>query len=191
MSGNDITDRVLEGGEYERAKATVRQTFSTALGTKITVAIAGLLVAVALAPAVVLRRELIVAYEGTDSLELIIGRLVLLGVGTVFPAGLLLVRLQYRLAAGSVTPERARRLVRFEDLLMWFVLLGSVFILIGTVLAGIGLVSAGAVERLYDASVGIYRPTNAFGIDVRLVSTLAGVLALTLAILRWLVTRLE
>jgi hypothetical protein len=191
MSGDDITDRVLEGGEYKRAKATVRQTFSIPLGTKITGAVAGLLFAVPLAPAVVLRRELIVAYEGTDSLELIIGRLVLLGVGTVFPAGLLLVRQQYHLADGSVTAERARRLVRFEDLLMWFVLLGSVFILIGTVLAGVALVSTGAVERLYDAGIGIYRPTATFGIDVRLVSALAGVLALVLSALRWLASRAE
>ncbi|PSQ50462.1 hypothetical protein BRD19_00820 [Halobacteriales archaeon SW_7_65_23] len=122
MPQEDIIERVLEGGEYERAKATVNRTFAMPIRTKIAIAIAGLLVTLPVAPAIVLRRTLIVAYEGTDTLELVLGRLALLGMATVFLAGLLLIRQRHVLLGGSLSAERARKLLRIEDLLMWFVI---------------------------------------------------------------------
>jgi hypothetical protein len=184
MSDEKITDRVLDGGEYERAKVTVRQTFSIPLRTKIRAAIGSLLTTVPLGPAVVLRTDVVESYEGTLTFELIIGQLALLGILTVFFAGLLLVRQHYILLADSMTAERARKLVRTEDLLMWFVLLGAVFGLIATALALVPLVSSGAVDSLYDAGVRVYRPTNALGVDVRLVSALGAVFSLVLFALR-------
>lgn len=190
MSDEKITDRVLDGGEYERAKVTVRQTFSIPIRTKIWVAVGGLTATVPLGPAVVLRQDLIESYEGTLTFELILGQLAMLGVVTVFSSGLLLVRQHFLLLADSMTAERARKLVRTEDLLMWFVLLGSVFGLIATVLALVPLLSSGAVDSLYDAGVRVYRPTNALGIDVRLVSALGAVLSLVLLALQaWVESR--
>ena len=190
MSDEKITDRVLEGGEYERAKVTVRQTFSIPIRTKILGAVGGLLATVPLGPAVVLRKDLIESYEGILTFELILGQLALLGVVTVFLSGLLLVWQHYLLVADSITAERARKLVRTEDLLMWFVLLGSVFGLIATVLALVPLVYSGAVDSLYGAGVRVYRPTNALGIDVRLVSALGAVLSTVLfVLLAWVESR--
>jgi len=186
MVRDDIIERVLEGGEYERAKATVNRTFAMSIRTKIAVAIVGLLVTVPVAPAIVLRRNLIVAHEGTDTLELVLGRLALLGMATVFLAGLLLIRQRRVLLGGSLSAERARKLLRIEDLLMWFVLLGSVFGLIAAVLAGLGLVYPGAVEWLYATGVRVYAPTTALGVDVRFVSALGAFMSQSLFLLHML-----
>lgn len=184
MSDENITDRVLEGGEYECAKATVRQMFSIPLRTKIRVSILSLLVTVLLAPAVVLRQDLVAVYEGTRTFDLVLGRLAILGMTTVFLAGVLLVRQQRLILVDSMSAERARKLVRVQDLLMWFVLLGSVFVLIATLLAWFPVVFGGAVDRLYGAGIRIYRPTTVLGLDVRLVSALGGLLSLVLFALR-------
>jgi hypothetical protein len=186
MPREDIIERVLEGGEYERAKATVNRTFAMPIRTKIAMAIAGLLVTLPVAPAIVLRRNLIVAYEGTDTLELVLGRLALLGMATVFLAGLLLIRQRRVLLGGSLSAERARKLLRIEDLLMWFVMLGSLFGLLAAGLACLGLVYPEGVEWLYATGVRVYAPTTALGVDIRFVSALGAFMSQALFLLHML-----
>lgn len=183
MADDKITDQVLSGSEYERTKAVVRRTFPMSLRWKVRTAILGLLVTALIAPAVSLRQAFILELEGTETFRLEIGKLAMLGILTTLGAGLLLVKQEYVLTQGSVTAERARRLVRIEDLLMWFVLLGTVFTVLSTVLVVVGVVSTEAIERLYGASVRVYRPSDAAGVDVRLVSGLGPGLAIVLLVL--------
>jgi hypothetical protein len=185
VDDEEVSRRIVDGEPYQRAELTVRRTFPLSLGQKIQIASGALAASVVIAPALFLRRGLIRSIEGTgplpETLGLVIVTLALLGILTTFAAGLVLVRQEYVVSRRSLTAEQARRLVRVEDVVMWFVLQGATFILIAAAAAVVGLLSPDAVKRLYGYGVTVYQPSTTFGIDARLVSGLGVVLAAVLS----------
>jgi hypothetical protein len=171
-TGDDVADRILTGDAYDRAEVTVRRTFPLPIESKIRAAVGILAVSGLLAPALVLSRGRIQSFEGSETLSLTIAVLALVGVVTAFGGGLLLVAQLAAVHRRSLSDAEARRLVRTEDVLMWFIVQGAAFVLIPVVLAVIGVVSAGAIETLYGYSVRVYRPSGLPGVDARLVSVL-------------------
>ena len=106
--------------------------------------------------------------------------LALLGVVVTFGAGLLLVRQLYAVHQRALSEPEARRLVRTEDVLMWFVAQGGAFVLIPVGLAVTGFLSAGTIETLYGYGVTVYQPSRTVGVDARPVSALGVGLAAVL-----------
>lgn len=182
---DDIARRILDGDSYEQAEATVKRTFPISVGRKIQTAIVGLLISALLGPFLLLQREAIVALEGGDPVAFRLGTFSLLGIVTVFVAGLVLIGLESRARSLSATPDRARRLVRIEEMIMWYQLLGLGFVVIATAIAVVGLVSTDTVRLLYEFGVPVYGPAGTVPVDVRVISGLGGMLAILLALLRW------
>jgi hypothetical protein len=185
VDDEEVSKRIVDGEPYPRAELTVRRTFPLSLDQKIQVASGALAASAVIAPALFLRRGLIRSIEGTGSLPetlgLVVVTLALLGILTTFTAGLVLVRQGYVVSHRSLTAEQARRLVRVEDLVMWFILQGGAFILIAATASIVGLLSPDAIERLYGYGVAVYQPSTTFGVDARLVSGLGTVLAAVLS----------
>lgn len=188
VSDDDIAERVLEGDAYELAAMTIRRTFAVSLRRKVHLAVGVLTVSVLLGPALFARRNLIRSFEGTRSLAETLGLsitvLALFGVLTTFVAGLLLVRHRYVVRRRTLDRDRARRMIRVEDVLMWFLLQGTVFVLIAVAASLLGVLSPETVQTLYANGVVVYRPAGV-GVDARTVSVLGGLLALILSTL-WL-----
>lgn len=181
---DDVSQRILEGDAYEEAVVTVRQTFPVGLDRKVHIAVGTLATAGVVAPALFLTREYVAAVTGADSLSATLSPTVttlgLAGVVVTFGAGVVLVRQQYVVRHGSPSEERARRLVRLEDMVMWFVVQGAAFIAIPTTVSVLTVVSTAAVDSLYDSGINAFGPAGATGIDARLVSGLGVVLATVL-----------
>lgn len=187
-SDDEIAEQLLEGGPYERARLSTKQMVSLSLDGKVLLAVVTLGLSTLLAPGVLVRRDLIRSLEGAGELDLAFGLLALNGILTTFLGGLLLVRQQYVLRERSLTEEQARKLLRLEDLFALVVILGGMFIGTSLLLVAIGLLSPDATETLYANDIRIYRPDEAIGADIRLVSGLGGILAAVLAVL-WRLAR--
>ena len=183
MVDDDIAQRVLNGDSYEQAAAIVTRAFPISLEKKIQLGIGGLLVSGLLAPLLSLQRDAIVAAEGAVPVAFRLGTFVLLGILTVFIAGLLLIGLESRVRAVS-TLERARKFVRVEELIMWYQLLGLAFVVIGTATAAVGLISTDTIRLLYEYDVFVYGSAGFVLIDVWAISATGGVLAVVLFVLR-------
>jgi hypothetical protein len=179
---NDLTDRILEGTAYDQATATVNRTFPFSIGRKIRIASGILAASALLAPALYISRGRIRSIEGVEGLAEVFGlriaTLALLGVITSASAGLVLIRQHAVVRRGSLDEERAQRLVRIEDVLMWFVIQGGAFVLIAVGLAVVGTVSAEAIDTLYQSGVMVYQTSGL--VDARAVSALGGVFAVVL-----------
>mgnify|MGYP005855908049 FL=1 len=183
MVDDDIAHRVLEGDTYEQAAVVVTRAFPISLERKIQLGIAGLLVSVLLAPLLSLQQDAIVALEGAEPAAFRLGTFVFLGILTVFVAGLLLIGLESRTRSLS-TLDRARKLVRIEEFLMWYQLLGLAFVVIGTAIAAAGLVSTDLVRLLYEFDVQVYGSAGIVLIDVWAISGIGGLMAMALVGLR-------
>jgi len=177
---DDIAKTLVEGDSYEQAALSVSRMVPLSLDTKIRIAIGSLALSVVVAPGVVLRRDLVRSLEGTGSLSLTLGLLVLNGILTTALGGSLLVRQRYMISQGSLSAQQARKQVRIEDFFMSFVLLGALFIIVPAAMILVGVLSPSAVETLYDNGINIYVPERAIDIDVRLVSATGGVLAVVM-----------
>jgi hypothetical protein len=177
---DDIAETLVEGDSYEQAALAVSRMVPLSLDTKIRIAIGLLALSGAIAPAVLLRRDLVRSLEGTGSLSLTLGLLVLNGIITITLAGLLLVRQRYILTRRSLSSREARKLVRLEDFLVLFVLLGGLFVVAPLLLAVVGLVSPSTVEIFYANDINIYQPDETLGIDLRAISAAGGFLAIVL-----------
>lgn len=179
---NDLTDRILKGTTYDRAAATVDRTFPFSIGRKIRIASGVLAASALLAPALYISRGRIRSIEGAESLGEVFGlriaTLALLGVVTSAGAGLVLIRQHAVVHRRSLDEEQAQRLVRIEDVLMWFVIQGGAFVLIAVGLVVVSAVSAEAIDTLYQYGVMVYQ-TSGF-VDARAVSALGGALAVVL-----------
>jgi hypothetical protein len=179
---NDLTDRILEGTAYDQATATVNRTFPFSIGRKIRIASGILAASALLAPALYISRGRIRSIEGVEGLAEVFGlriaTLALLGVITSASAGLVLIRQHAVVRRGSLDEERAQRLVRIEDVLMWFVIQGGAFVLIAVGLAVVGTVSAEAIDTLYQSGVMVYQTSGL--VDARAVSALGGAFAVVL-----------
>ena len=179
---NDLTDRILEGTAYDQATATVNRTFPFSIGRKIRIASGILAASALLAPALYISRGRIRSIEGVENLAGVFGlriaTLALLGVITSASAGLVLIRQHAVVRRGSLDEERAQRLVRVEDVLMWFVIQGGAFVLIAVGLAVVGTVSAEAIDTLYQSGVMVYQTSGL--VDARAVSALGGAFAVVL-----------
>lgn len=187
MSDQDeISEAVLEGNAYEEAVIRTKQHFPLSLEGKILVCVAGLGLSTLLAPAVWFRRDLALSLEEGATLSEVLGTrlslIALLGIMTILPAGLLLLRQQLLLSRRSYSVEQARDIVRVQEIFMWFAATGVVFVLVAVLLALLGLVSADAVRWLYSNSVVIYRVGEPLALDVRIISAVGGISALVLAL---------
>lgn len=183
MSGepsDDIADTLVEGDSYDQATLAVSRMVPLSLATKIRIAIVSLAVSVTVAPAVLFRQDLVRSLEGTGSLSLTIGLLVLNGILTTALGGCLLVRQRYLIETSSLTAQQARKQVRLEDFYVSFVFLGALFILVPAAMTAVGVLSPSLVEALYDIGVNVYVPEDAFYVDVRLVSATGGTLTAVL-----------
>lgn len=177
---DDIAATLVEGDNYEQAALSVNRMVPLSLDTKIRIAVGSLALSVAVAPAVTFRRDLVRSLEGTDSLSLTLGLLVLNGILTTALGGFLLVRQRYILKKGSLSAQQARKQVRIEDFFVSFVLLGALFIIVPAAMLLVGVLSPSVVETLYDNGIKIYVPEDAIGIDVRIISATGGALAAVL-----------
>jgi len=173
-SDGDPTDRILRGSAYERAAVTVRRTFPFTIAQRIRIAVGVLAVSGLLAPVLYVSRGRIRSFGGTETLSLTIVTLALLGVVTTAAAGLVLVAQLHRINRGSLGDAEARRLVRTEDVVMWFVLQGGTFVFIPVTLAVVGLISADTVETLYGYDVVVYQPSVAVPVSAPWVSGFGG-----------------
>lgn len=184
---DDISKRLLEGDTYEKAQVTVRRTFDVPLDRKISIAAGVLWAAVVVGPAVVYSRDLVRTVEpGVDPTGVYsprIGILALYGILVMFLSGLLLVRHRRVVRSRSLSEQQARRLVRVEDLITWFALLGTTFVAVAVVSTLAGALAPGVVKALYDHGIVLYQPSGTVRIDVRIVSLIGGVLAATLSAL--------
>lgn len=176
-----LTQQLLQGSSYEQAMVNVRRTFPIGIDGKILVAGLALVLAVPFAPLVYYRRELIAELEETESttaaLSVDIGTLAFAGVVSVFGTGLLLAYLRRRVQTVDLDPERARRVVRTEDLLMWVLLQGTAFVLIAVLVAAAGVLAPETVAELYQRDVRLYQRTGLAFIDARVLSGLGGALS--------------
>ncbi len=183
---DDISKAVLEGNAYEEAVIRTKQHFPLSLEGKILVCVVGLGLSTLLAPAVWFRRDLALSLEEGATLSQVLGTrlslIALLGIMTILPAGLLLLRQQLLLSRRSYSVEQARDIVRVQEIFMWFAATGVTFVLVAVLLALLGLVSADAVRWLYSNSVVIYRAGEPLALDVRLISAVGGISALVLAL---------
>jgi hypothetical protein len=177
---DDIAETLVEGDSYQQAALSVSRMIPLSLDTKIRIAIGSLAASLVVAPAVVLRRDLVRSLEGSGSLSLTLGLLVLNGILTTAIGGFLLVRQRYIVSRGSLSAAQARKQVRIEDFFVSFVLLGALFIIVPAVMLLAGLLSPSVVETLYDNGINIYVAEEAINIDVRLVSAAGGTLCAVL-----------
>jgi hypothetical protein len=184
MSDDDISRRILEGSAYEQAVVTVRRTFPVGLEWKIYIALGILATAGLIAPALFVRRAYVSAVTGAESLSAALSPTVVtlsfVGVLVTAATGAILVRQQYVVSRRSLDEERARRLVRVEDVLMWFLLQGAALVAVPTAVSLLAVVSTGAVETLYATGIKAFGPAGAVGVDARLVSGLGVTLAVVL-----------
>ena len=176
-----LTQQLLQGSTYEQATVNVRRTFPIGINGKMLVAGLALALTVPFAPLVYYRRELIAELEGTESttaaLSVDIGTLAFAGIVSVFGTGLLFAYLRRRIQSIDLDPERARRVVRIEDLLMWVLLQGTAFVLIAVLVAAAGVLAPETVADLYQQDVRLYQRTGLAFIDARLLSGLGSVLS--------------
>lgn len=193
MSGDDdITDRLLSGDAHDEAVLTVRRAFRLSGDQRILLAVGVLLYATLLWPGLVLGRDTMAtleptALQGGESPVLV--TLVAFGLlSTVAPA-VLLVGIQYSYVARSLDVDEARRLIRIEDFVTYFLLQGALFIVVPTTLVLVGSVVPGVAETLYGYNVRIYRPGETLSLDAGPVSATGGGLGLALAALRFFVSR--
>ncbi len=181
---DDLTEQVLKGTTYDRAAVMVNRTFPISIGRKIRIAAGVLAASALLAPALYLSRGRIRSIEGVDGLTEVFGLriavLALLGIVTTVGAGMILVRQRAVVRRRSLDERQAQRLVRIEDVLMWFVVQGGAFVLIAVLLAVIGVVSAEAIYTLYGYEVMVYQQSSFIRVDARAVSALGGALAVVL-----------
>lgn len=177
---DDIAETLVEGDSYEQAVLSENRMVPVSLDTKIRLAIGTLALSTTVAPAVMLRRDLVRSLEGTDTLSLTLGLLVLNGILTTGLGGVLLVRQRYVVDRRTLTPREAQKLVRIEDFLVSFVLFGGLFIAASVALTVVGLLSPSTVETLYDTGVRIYVPDETLDIDLRLISGAGGLSAVLL-----------
>lgn len=187
MSDRDeISEAVIEGNAYEEALVRTKQTFPLSLKQKIQTCIIGLLVSTLLAPAVWVRRDLALTLEAGATVSEVLGTrlslLTLLGIFTVLPVGLLLLRQLALLDRRSYSVEEARDIIRVQEIFMWFGAMGITFILIPVILALVGVVSPDTVHWLYSHTVVIYRVGEPLAVDVRITSAFGGLSALLLAV---------
>ncbi|ERG89036.1 MAG: hypothetical protein J07HX5_01187, partial [halophilic archaeon J07HX5] len=138
-----LTNQLLDGSTYEQATVNVRRTFPLTIDQKILIAPASLALAVLFAPLLYYRRALVTELEDANStaaaLTIDAGALAFGGIISVSGAGVLLLYLRKRIQAVDLNPERARRVVRVEDLLMWVLLQGGAFIIIAVAVAAFGV----------------------------------------------------
>lgn len=191
MSGDDdISKRLLEGDAYEQAQVTVRRTFGGSLDRKIAVTAGVLWTSVLVGPAVTRSRGLIRTVEpGVDPTGVYsprIGVLALCGIVLTFVSGLVLVRHRHVVASRTLDEEQARHLVRMEDLISWFVLLGTAFVEVAVVSTVVGALGPGLVRTWYEYGIVLYQPSESVLIDVRVISLVGGILALVLSALWYL-----
>ncbi len=182
-----LTQQLLQGSTYEQATVNVRRTFPIGIDGKILLAGLALAFAIPFAPLVYYRRELIADLEGTESttaaLSVDIGTLAFAGIVSVFATGLLFVYLRRRIQTVDLDPERARRVVRVEDLLMWVLVQGAAFVLIAVSVAAAGVLAPEVVADLYQQDVRLYQRTGLAFIDARLLSGLGGALSAIMLVL--------
>ncbi len=183
-SDDDVADRILEGTPYEQAEVTVSRTFPLGIRSKIRVAVATLGLSALLAPGLFLSRDRIRSFAGVEPLSAVFGlRIVGLGLGgavVTFATGLLLVRQLSVVRRRSLSESEARRLVRIEDVLMFFLLQGSAFVLIAVTVAVVGVVPVDTVDVLYEYGLKVYQPARVVRLDARFVSALGVGLAVLL-----------
>ncbi|PSP18509.1 hypothetical protein BRC62_03050 [Halobacteriales archaeon QH_10_67_13] len=176
-----LTQQLLEGSTYEQATVNVGRTFPIGIDEKILTAGIALALAVPFAPLVYYRRELIADLEETESttaaLSVDIGTLAFAGIVSVFGTGLLFAYLRRRIRRADLDPERARRVVRIEDLLMWVLLQGTAFVLIAVAVATAGVLAPETVADLYQQDVQLYQRTGLALVDARLLSGVGSVLS--------------
>lgn len=180
---DEIERRVLEGNSYEQAAVVVNRAFPLSLQRKIQFGIGGLLLSVLLAPLLSLQQDTIIAFEGAEPVAFRLGTFVLLGITTVFLAGLILIWLEPR-AHSLSTLERARKLVRIEEMVMWYQLLGLAFVVIGIAIAAVGLISTDTIGLLYAYDVQVYGSAGFVLVDVWVISAVGGLLAAVLMVFR-------
>jgi hypothetical protein len=186
---DDIAKTLIEGDTYEQAALNVDRFIPLSLAAKLYLAVGTLALSVTVAPAVMFRRELVRSLEGTNSLSLTLGVLVLNGILTTVLGGVLLVRQQYIVDNSSLTVKQARKLVRLEDLYVLAVILGGMFIAASAALVWVGVVAPGVVETLYSYDARVYQPDETLGVDLRLISALGGFAAVLLFLLWKVVCR--
>jgi hypothetical protein len=183
-SDDDVTDRILDGTPYDEAELTVRRTFPFHIASKIRVAVVILAVSGVLGPVLSRSTDRIRSFEGMQAVAgtdgPIVAVLALVGIAVTFAAGLLLVRQFHVVRQRSPSESEARRLVRTEELLMWFVIQGGAFVLIPVAMVVVGLVSATAADTLYRYGVAVYRHGGALGVGSGPVSALGAGLAAVL-----------
>lgn len=174
MSDDDLSQALLEGDAYERASVLTRRVFPVSLTRKVRVCILTSLAASALAPAVWLRREFIRDLEGADPVAGTPPAFVVVagvGVALSFLFGLVLVALGRAAAGGDLDFERAKRLVRTEDVVMTFVVsTGVLFVAAPLVLALVGVALPGSVVWLYEQDVHVYQTAGRVAVDTWVVS---------------------
>lgn len=186
---DDIAKTLIEGDTYEQAALNVDRFIPLSLAAKLYLAVGTLALSVTVAPPVMFRRELVRSLEGTNSLSLTLGVLVLNGILTTVLGGVLLVRQQYIVDNSSLTVKQARKLVRLEDLYVLAVILGGMFIAASAALVWVGVVAPGVVETLYSYDARVYQPDETLGVDLRLISALGGFAAVLLFLLWKVVCR--
>lgn len=190
---DDVTEAVLEEDTYEHARMTVRQFVPLSLRSKLRVAVVALLVATLYGPALAGQRRPVQTFEPTlaNPFRPAIGAMVLAGVVLAFVTSVALLGLLLRRHRRDLSLEQARRLVRIEDFVAWFLIQGVLFVTLPTAVAVGGVVSAAPIEQLYDLGVAVYRPDSIVAPDGRLVSALAGTLAVVVVALRSSLARLD
>jgi hypothetical protein len=184
---DDIAETLVEGDTYEQASLAVSRMIPVSLERKIQIAVVSLALSGLVAPAILLRRDLLRSLEGTGSLSLSLGLIALNGILNAALGGLLLVRQRYLVDRRSLTTKQARKLIRLEDFFAAFVLFGALFVVASVVIAFIGVVSPPTVEALYSQDVRIYESDTALTLDLRVVSGVGVTLAALVLTLKRLV----
>lgn len=181
---DDIERAILDGDPYDRAVALEDRVFPLSIEEKLVVCILALASSSLLAPLLYYRRNYIEQLEETrtlgETLSPTLSTLTLLGILTTFAFGLILVSLLVSIQSRTLSIEDARRLVRIEDLLLFFAASGVLAILSALLFASIGAVSTAATERLYETGVRFYSSSGPISVDSRPVSALGLLFAATL-----------
>ncbi|WP_299234081.1 hypothetical protein [Natronomonas sp.] len=179
----DISDAVLDGDPYEEASALTRRVFPVSLTRKIRLCSAVLLATAAFAPAIEYRGELIRTLEPAAAVSTpALGSVVALGAAITFLFGLALVRHRRLLDTRDFDVQAAKQHIRFEDLLMAFVVsTGFLFVLVPLSLVVLGAASSEAIVWLYELDIRLYRPSAPGPLTARTVSGGGLLLALALA----------
>lgn len=173
----------MEGDAYEQAAALTRRVFPISLTGKIRLCALVLVSTVLLVPAVAVRRELIAELDpATGGAPPAFVAVAALGAGVTFLFGVAFLRQRHVVRTRELDFETAKRLVRFEDVLMTFtVSTGLLFVLAPVALALVGALSPDAVVYLYQQDVRLYRPSGGSLVTTARVSAAGVVLAVVLA----------